>query len=73
MFKRLLCMLLALLLCVNASPVWAEETTGQPKIVPFGELAAALAASRPEGEQWMGGVTSDSRIQCDSYVAFRRI
>ena len=70
MFKRLLCMLLALLLCVNASPVWAEETTGQPKIVPFGELAAALAASRPEGEQWMGGVTSDSRIQCDSYVAF---
>ena len=70
MLKRLFCMLLALLIFANNSLVWAAETSDQPKLVPFGELAAALAASRPEGEQWMGGVTSDYRIQCDSYVAF---
>ena len=39
-------------------------------MVPFGQYAAALAASRPDGEQWMGGVTNDSTIQCDSFTAF---
>ena len=60
-----------LLLCsLLSSPVSAEESSEQAQIVPFGELAAALAASRPDGEQWMGGVTSNPRIQCDSFVAF---
>ena len=35
----------------------------------IGELAADIAASHPQGEQWMGNITPDARIQCDSYTA----
>ena len=46
----------------------AAEEADKPVMVPFGEYAAALAASRPDGEQWMGGVTNDASIQCDSFT-----
>ena len=70
MRRIFLSIVMIFVLSFSSFPVFAAESTDQPKLVPFGELAAALAASRPEGEQWMGGVTSDYRIQCDSFVAF---
>ena len=36
---------------------------------PIGELAADIAASHPAGEQWMGNITNNPAIQCDSYTA----
>ena len=37
---------------------------------PIGELAASIASNNyGEGEQWMGNVTSNPRIQCDSFTA----
>ena len=33
-----------------------------------GIRAAECALSHPDGEQWMGNVTADSNIQCDSYA-----
>ncbi len=36
---------------------------------PIGELAAGIAASHPAGEQWMGNITNNPAIQCDSYTA----
>ena len=45
-------------------PVTYEETH------PIGELAATIAMNNfSEGQQWMGNLTSDSRIQCDSFTA----
>lgn len=34
-----------------------------------GEVASSIAAAHPEGEQWMGNITDDSAIQCDSFTA----
>lgn len=36
---------------------------------PIGRLAADIAAGHPQGEQWMGDITPDATIQCDSYTA----
>ena len=36
---------------------------------PIGRLAADIAAGHPQGEQWMGNITPDATIQCDSYTA----
>lgn len=37
---------------------------------PIGDLAASIAQSRfAEGEQWMGNITDNPRIQCDSFTA----
>lgn len=36
---------------------------------PIGELAADIAAGHPAGEQWMGNITNNPAIQCDSYTA----
>lgn len=35
----------------------------------IGELAADIAAGHPQGEQWMGNITNNPAIQCDSYTA----
>ena len=37
--------------------------------VPIGEIIAQNAAAHPEGEQWMGNITNDPAIQCDSFTA----
>lgn len=50
-------------------------TTASPKATmheiqtAVGDVASAIAASHPDGEQWMGNVTSDPSIQCDSFTA----
>ena len=67
--NRILALAFALLCFVNPSIAAAEEAD-KPVMVPFGEYAAALAASRPDGEQWMGGVTDNPSIQCDSFTHF---
>lgn len=67
--KRIIALMLILSFLLSSS-VSAEGTSDQPQLVPFGELAAALAASRPQGEQWMGGVYWDPGKQCDSFTAF---
>ena len=36
---------------------------------PIGELVASIAGSHPQGEQWMGNITNNPAIQCDSYTA----
>lgn len=36
---------------------------------PIGRLAADIAAGHPQGEQWMGNITNNPAIQCDSYTA----
>lgn len=36
---------------------------------PVGKLAADIAAAHPQGEQWMGTITNNPAIQCDSYTA----
>jgi len=36
---------------------------------PVGLIASNIAASHPEGEQWMGNITNDPAIQCDSFTA----
>lgn len=36
---------------------------------PVGKLAADIAAGHPQGEQWMGNITNNPAIQCDSYTA----
>ena len=51
------------------------STTASPKVTTYeiktavGDVASAIAASHPDGEQWMGNVTSDPSIQCDSFTA----
>ena len=67
--NKILVVFYTLLLFLRPSIAAAEEAD-KPVMVPFGQYAAALAASRPDGEQWMGGVTNDSTIQCDSFTAF---
>lgn len=36
---------------------------------PIGALVADIAAGHPQGEQWMGNITNNPAIQCDSYTA----
>lgn len=36
---------------------------------PIGALVADIAAGHPQGEQWMGNITNNPEIQCDSYTA----
>ncbi len=36
---------------------------------PIGALVADIAAGQPQGEQWMGNITNNPEIQCDSYTA----
>ena len=36
---------------------------------PIGRLVADIAAGHPQGEQWMGNITNNPAIQCDSYTA----
>ena len=36
---------------------------------PVGKLAADIAAAHPQGEPWMGNITNNPAIQCDSYTA----
>lgn len=67
--NRILALAFALLCFVNPSIAAAEEAD-KPVMVPFGVYAAALAASRPYGERWMGGVTENENIQCDSFTAY---
>ena len=33
---------------------------------PIGALVADIAAGHPQGEQWMGNITNNPAIQCDS-------
>lgn len=50
-------------------------TTATPKVTTHdiqtavGDVASAIAANHPDGEQWMGNVTSNPSIQCDSFTA----
>lgn len=49
---------------VTAAPQYVNET------VPIGQIAAEIAQNNfGEGEQWMGNVTDNPRIQCDSFTA----
>lgn len=53
----------------SSTSVAAVEKT-QYADVPIGELVANIASSNfTEGEEWMGNVTSNDRIQCDSFTA----
>ena len=36
---------------------------------PVGKLVADIAADHPQGEPWMGDITNNPAIQCDSYTA----
>ena len=50
-----------------------EETAPTPTNYdveyPIGALVADIAAGHPQGEQWMGNITNNPDIQCDSYTA----
>ena len=64
----------------NSASTWEQDATGKVSMskapqyadVPIGEEAAKNAKDNSkykEGSQWMGGVTGDATIQCDSYTA----
>ena len=37
--------------------------------IPIGQVVADLAASHPEGEQWMSPLVEDARVQCAAFVS----
>jgi len=47
-----------------------EKTTPTYQVqTAIGNVAGNIAASHPDGEQWMGNITDDPSIQCDSFTA----
>lgn len=50
-------------------PKHEEKPKSYEVQTPVGDVASSIAASHPEGEQWMGNITNDSAIQCDSFTA----
>lgn len=45
-----------------------EDKTYQVQTA-VGTVAGNIAANHPDGEQWMGNITDDPSIQCDSFTA----